>query len=350
MIGPASGARGGAAALVDTWRAHGLFTRWPVHYLPVRSDGPLKDDVVLFWKALRDFAALIAEHRRLAVHVHVSSRGGVWREVLFMSAALAANCPLVIQLHGAGFDPAMRWLLERAACVLVPCEAMKAQLRSQVRNAHVVCLPPAVALEPLAPAEKPALVVFLGRLEAGKGIYDLLDAVASLRAAVPDLRLACAGDGDRTGVARYAERLGIADAVKFTGWVGPSGKRALLEHAAVFALPSSAEGMPVSLLEAMSAGVPVVASPVGGIPEAVLDGSTGLLVAPGDKIGLERALRRILLDRALAAKLGAAARESARLRFSPARVLPRLEDLYARLGVRDLIERESRTSELKKAA
>src|SRR5437762_12325946 len=109
------------------------------------------------------------------------------------------------------------------------------------------------------------------------------DAVAGLRAAVPDVRLVCAGGGDRIGVARYAERLGIADAVKFTGWVGPSGKRALLEHAAVFALPSSDEALPVSLIEAMSAGVPVVASPVGGIPEVVADNASGFLVAPGDK-------------------------------------------------------------------
>src|SRR3954471_15697928 len=330
MVGPASGARGGAAALVDTWRAHGIFNRWPVRYLPIRSDAALLEDLKLLGRSVRDFATLLAEHRRLAVHVHIS-RAGVAREVFFMSIALAARCPLVIQLHSAGFDPGLRYFLERAACVLVPCEAMKAQLRALVRNAHVVCLPPAVALEPLAPAEKPALVVFLGRLEASKGIYDLLDAVAALRAEVPELRLACAGDGDRIGVARYAERLGIADAVKFTGWVGPSGKRALLEHAAVFALPSTSEGLPVSLLEAMSAGVPVVATPVGGVPEVVSDGASGFLVAPGDKGALERALRRLLMDRKLAARMGAAARETARARFSPERALPVLENLYESL-------------------
>jgi len=350
MIGPASGARGGAAALVDTWRAHGVFKRWPVQYLAVRSDAPLLDDLKLLGRSVRNFATLLAEHRSMAVHVHIS-RAGVAREVFFMSIALAAGCPLVVQLHGAGYDPALRYFLERAACVLVPCEAMKAQLRSLVRNAHVQCLPPAVALEPIAPADKPALILFLGRLEAAKGIYDLLDAVAALRADVPELRLACAGEGDRVGVARYAEQLGIRDAVKFTGWVGPSGKRALLEHAAVFALPSTSEGLPVSLLEAMSAGVPVVATPVGGVPEAVQDGVSGLLVAPGDKLGLERALRKLLADRALAARLGSAARESARLRFSPERALPRLEELYARLGVCESSSPlEPRQSELKKAA
>src|SRR5205814_3990716 len=127
------------------------------------------------------------------------------------------------------------------------------------------------------------LILFLGKLAPSKGIFDLLEAVAALRPDAADVRLVCAGDGDRIAVARYAERLGIADAVKFTGWVGPSGKRALLENAAVFALPSYDETLPMSVLEAMSAGVPVVASPVGGISEVVVDGVSGFLVAPGDK-------------------------------------------------------------------
>jgi glycosyltransferase involved in cell wall biosynthesis len=156
---------------------------------------------------------------------------------------------------------------------------------------------------------------------------------------VPDVRLVCAGDGDRIGVARYAERLQIADAVKFTGWVGPSGKRALLEHAALFALPSYDEALPVSLLEAMSAGVPVVASPVGGIAEVVADGKSGYLVAPGDKMSLQRAIRKILLDKSLAQRLGAAARETARLRFAPERALAALEGIYDALGVNGRAER-----------
>src|SRR5690606_6934294 len=107
--------------------------------------------------------------------------------------------------------------------------------------------------------------------------------------------------------------------------------------AAVLALPSYAEGLPMSLVEAMSAGVPVIASSVGGIPEMVLDGVSGCLVAPGDRASLERCLRRLLLDRAHAARIGAAARESARLRFSPERTLGRLEELYRALGLQPLV-------------
>jgi glycosyltransferase involved in cell wall biosynthesis len=198
---------------------------------------------------------------------------------------------------------------------------------------------------------KPAnMVLFLGKLEASKGIFDLLQAVAALRSAVPDVRLVCAGDGERVAVARLAEGLGIADAVKFTGWVGPSGKRALLESAAVLALPSYDEALPLSLLEAMSAGVPAVVSPVGGIPEVVVDGVSGLYVAPGDVATLERLLRRLLIDRGFAAAIGAAARESARLRFAPERALPRLEEIYASAGVARSPAPRTGVTDLKKAA
>jgi glycosyltransferase involved in cell wall biosynthesis len=106
----------------------------------------------------------------------------------------------------------------------------------------------------------------------------------------------------------------------------------------------------MSLLEAMSAGVPVVASPVGGIQELVVDGVTGFLVAPGDTQTLERLLRKVLEDRVLAARVGAAGRESVRLRYAPERAVPRLETLYASVGMPRLALAPQAQPELKKAA
>jgi glycosyltransferase involved in cell wall biosynthesis len=334
MLGSAPETRGSIAAVVEGYRTHGLFKRWPIRYIATSSDGSLVQKAALLARAVHEFGALLAQKRRAVVHVHAAAGAGFWREAAFMSAAFAAGCPVVLQLHGRGFEPSIRWFLERAALVCVPCESMRGWVRSVTRNVDVVLAPPPVALTVTAVSAKPNLVLFLGRLEAKKGIYDLLDAIAGVRAALPDVRLVCAGDGDRIGVARYAERLGIADAVKFTGWVGPSGKRALLESAAVYALPSYSEGIPMSLLEAMAAGVPAVASPVGGIPEVLTDGVSGLLAAPGDVATLTRLLRKLLIDRKLGTRIGAAGRETVRLRFSPERALPCLEQIYADVGLR----------------
>jgi len=332
MLGVAPETRGSIAAVVESYRANGLFKRWPIQYIATRGDGTLVQRSVLLAKAGRDFGSMLAQHRRMAVHVHAAAGAGFWREAAFMGAALAAGCPLVVQLHGNGFDASIRWFLERAAAVCVPCEASRTWVKSVARNVDVVLAPPPVAVAvPELPA-KPNLVLFLGRLEAKKGIYDLLDAVAGLRAAVPDVRLVCAGDGDRIGVARYAERLGIADAVKFTGWVGPSGKRALLEHAAAFALPSYDEALPVSLLEAMSAGVPCVASNVGGNRAIIEDGVTGLLCAPDDGTALAEALARVLADAPLARALAERARTCVVERYDLARLVAEEIELLKRLA------------------
>lgn len=345
MLGAAPGTRGAIASLVEAYRLAGLFKRWPIDYIATHSDGGFLENARVALKGLRAFAGLLARERRLVVHAHCGARAGLWRQSAFIALAAAARCPVIVHLHGSGFErlydaastPAravIRLILERAARVIASNESLRAWARRVARTADVVCVPPPVAVQADAsPAKRQNLVLFFGTLEAGKGIFDLLQAVAALRDAVPDVRLVCAGEGDRACVARHAERLGIADAMKFIGRVGPSGKRALFESAAAFVLPSYAEGLPVSLLEAMAAGVPVVASPVGGIPEVVVDGVSGFLVAPGDTAALSRFLRKLLLERALGARLGAAARESVRLRFAPERSIARLEEIYADAGL-----------------
>jgi glycosyltransferase involved in cell wall biosynthesis len=363
MLGAAAETRGSIAAVVETYRAHGLFKRWPIDYLPTHGEGSLAQRTALALKAARALGAALVQGGRVAVHAHVAVRG-FWRDAALLASALAARSPVLVQLHGTGFerfyddcDPlartAVRWLLERAACVLVPCESLRGWARAAARQAHVVYLPNPVALEPLAKDPcRPNLVLFLGHMAADKGVFDLLEAVSAVRAAVPELRLVCAGDGERIAVARYAERLGIADAVKFTGWVGPSGKRALFESAALLAAPAYDAALPTSLLEAMAAGVPVVAAAVGGIPELIVDGVSGFLVAPGDSASLARVLRKLLLERELGARIGAAARESVRLRYAPERAVPKLEEIYASIGLQSTAEPPApvREADLRKAA
>jgi len=339
MLGPTAETRSCAAAVVAAYRDHGLFKRWPLRYLATHGEPGTPGNLKLALQATRELGEILGEQRRAVIHLHTRFGGGFWRDAGFMAIALAAHCPVIVQFHGGGAErfhdalgaplrAAFGWLLGRATCVTVAHESQRAWLRGVAREAHVLCVPgPLPALELAREPAAPNMILFLGRLAADKGIYDLLEAVAAVRASVPDVRLVCAGDGERAAVARQAERLGIADAVKFTGWVGPSGKRALLESAAVFALPSYGEALPMSLLEALGAGVPTVTTPVGAIPEVVADGVTGCLVAPGDQAGLKRALAKLLLDRAYATRLGDAARRSVQARFGAARggaVLARL--------------------------
>jgi glycosyltransferase involved in cell wall biosynthesis len=354
MLGAAPETRGSIASVVDTYRRSGLFDRWAIDYIPTHGDGTPIERVAVWRKAVRAYAAQVAQHRRLVAHVHTSPQR-LWTDSVFILSAMLARAPLILHLHGSGFSglfgsagtpgrTLLPMVLERAAAVVVNSEPLKTWVAKVTRNANVLQIPDPVSISATQPNTVPNLVLFLGRLEQASGIFDLVEAVAALRAHIPDVRLVCAGDGDKGAVASHAARHGIADAVKFTGWVGPSGKRALLESAAVFALPSYEEGASISLLEAMAAGVPSVASRVGGVTDVLVDGVSGFLAAPGDKTTLARVLRNLLLDRGLAERVGAAGRESVRRKFSPDRTLPALENLYRQLGVAEF------NIELKKAA
>jgi len=151
----------------------------------------------------------------------------------------------------------------------------------------------------------------IGRLERQKGYDVLVRALAQL----PQARVVLVGDGpERADLRALAERLGVADRLEITGWAAEARRR--LSGFDVFALPSRWEGLPLVILEAMHAALPVVATDVGSVAEAVHDGRTGLLVAPDDVDDLRAALARLLADEGLRRRLGDAARGEARKRFS----------------------------------
>jgi glycosyltransferase involved in cell wall biosynthesis len=171
--------------------------------------------------------------------------------------------------------------------------------------------------------DEPVLLA-TSRLHPTKGHRDLLAAVAQLRQTSPRVRLLLVGDGvERPHLEEQARGLGLGDAVRFTGF--RDDVTALLQAADLFVLPSLREGMPNAALEAMAAGLPIVACAVDGVPEAVADGETGLLVPPGSPDALADALGRLLADRARAERLGRAGRDRARERFALDRVLAETE-------------------------
>jgi glycosyltransferase involved in cell wall biosynthesis len=151
------------------------------------------------------------------------------------------------------------------------------------------------------------VVLTVGRLTHMKGQCHLVDAVPDLLARFPDLAVVLVGDGPlREALEKRVAALGVGSAVRFTGHRPDA--RQLLEAADVFVLPSRHEGMPLVALEAMEAGLPVVATRVIGTEEVVVDGVTGALVRPGDPAALGAALERLLADPCLRRRQGAAGR------------------------------------------
>jgi glycosyltransferase involved in cell wall biosynthesis len=351
MLGPALEARGGVSAVMRLYRRGGLFDRWPIVHIPTQIDRRPRDKLRLAVVACARYSRLLATGRMAVLHVHGASGWSFRRKLPFMLAAFALHRPVIFHLHGGGFlefydrhcDQVQRGLvrlvLRRAARVVLLSSEWEEPIRGIEPAARVLTIPNPVILPDLgdvASSRRKPTIAFLGRLEAEKGIYDLLEATHLVQQRVPETRLVCGGEGDMANVQRRAAQLGLASSVDCLGWIDEDARSVLLATSTVFALPSYYEALPMAVLEAMAAELPVVATRVGGLPSLITEGEEGFLVPPGDVPGLAESLGKVLADPTLARALGRRARERVRAAFSAATVLPRLEALYGELGVRPL--------------
>jgi len=166
--------------------------------------------------------------------------------------------------------------------------------------------------------ESDKVILYLGRLAKEKGLLLLLEAAASHQLLAISYQLLIVGDGpQQEELARRAPDLGLDARIKFVGRVSYAETPKYYQAADIFVLPSTAwEGLPMTIIEAMATGLPVVASRVGGIPESVLDGETGSLVAPGNAEELAAALTNLLVEDELRLRMGRRGREVAAAKFS----------------------------------
>ena len=184
--------------------------------------------------------------------------------------------------------------------------------------------------ESLGFTEEDQVLIMVGRLHPGKGHPVLLAAMGLLLNVYPKLKLICLGEGDgETEIRRLCDELGLARHVKLAGYQ-PSVPE-WLEAADINVLPSFYEGLPLTILEAMAAGLPTVASQVGGIPEAIEDGVSGLLVPPGNPKQLADALSFLLCQVEARARMGEAARLRASQCFGIERQVRDTEKMYLEL-------------------
>jgi glycosyltransferase involved in cell wall biosynthesis len=336
--------RGGIATYVRIIQETPLWTRWQTHHVVTHRDGSRVWKIRTFASAVPRYVRALVGARPDLVHLHMSSSGSFVRKAVLFWIARAFRVPVLVHIHSGRFDrfharlPApLRWavrsVLTRAAVVVTLGEGWAARISRIAPRARVEVVPNAVVVPGTAPARAggPLNVVFLGAICAAKGAFCLLDAWAKL-AAEQDGRvpahLTLAGDRGVDDARRTIAELGIDGSAEVRDWLPASEVAALLASADVFVLPSRSEGQPMAVLEAMARGVCVVASDVGGIPELVEDGRSGVLVPPDDVDALVHALRQVLDDRGLRERMGDEARRRVLAEFDVDVVWRRLDALY----------------------
>ncbi|MDP9053816.1 MAG: glycosyltransferase [Acidobacteriota bacterium] len=280
---------------------------------------------------------------------------GTYPNIFTVPAAWLAGVPVIIASIRDRGDILSPWQrrLQKAVCRLADCVLVNAStirdtlIDQGYRGENIRVIPNGVMpsnrvscrergelrAELGLPPGAPVVLVF-SRLNRMKGVEYFLEAAVSVLKTFPEVKLVIAGDGaNRVELEQYAAQLGIAASVVFTGF--RTDLPDLLREADVSVLPSLSEGLSNSLLEAMSAGVPVIATNVGGNPEIVEDGTSGLLVPVRDANALAAAMIRMLADPELRRNLGTAGRRRIASEFSMERSLESVEHLYENLTRED---------------
>jgi phosphatidylinositol alpha-1,6-mannosyltransferase len=268
--------------------------------------------------------------------------------IVVAPSARRVGAPFVQYLYAneMAYRPALTAFAVRhaAATVVLGNHGRSLATANGAPEERIHAIPPGIDLPSpptTTPRERAPLIVNVARLEDRyKGFEVLVRALPLIRSRVPEATMTLVGDGHlRESLEAQARANGSSDALVCTGSVSDAERDRLLSEAAVFAMPSrlparsGGEGFGIVYLEAGAHGTPVVAGDVGGALDAVVDGQTGLLVAPDDHVAVAEAISRLLLDRELATRLGGGGREWAE-RFAWPIVVRRIEDVLIAVAER----------------
>lgn len=280
-------------------------------------------------------------------HIHTCSGFTYYLDGALLCLAKLRRVPVVLHIHGAQFDQFLdgmsraelelaRWLARRANRVVALSDAWRDILAKRLPRARLTVIENGVPvpndIRARASGDQ-AKVLFLGNLSRRKGVWELVEAMHSVDDCV---RVVLAGGEEDAGIGAKVNHAiqdeGLTAKIEWIGPVHGRRKDELLQECDIFVLPSHAEGLPISLLEAMCAGLPIVVTPVGAIPSVVEDGKHGLIIQPGDSQALAAALNELSRNRELRQRLGDGARSRCAQRYGVERAAQNYLRLYGELA------------------
>lgn len=352
MTGPLPPAVGGMASVLGALRDSSLSKQVVLQLFETGKttpeNRPLWQGVTARLSLLLRWWKEMGRTPRPIAHIHTCSGFTFFLDGLLLILAKTRKNTAILHIHGARFDAfidslspllanLMRWIIRQADSVIVLSEDWKKRLEERIPKTHFTVVAngvPSFADIPAKNTSKPPRYLFLGNLCRRKGVHTLLQATSISKASwVIDLAGGEEEPGFMAWTIKEIDRLGLSERVKVLGPMVGEAKNRLLREADGFVLPSLAEGLPMALLEAMAARLPVVVTAVGAMPEVVHDGIEGYLVPPEDPNALSNALDTLALSLDLREDMGKAASDSCERNFGVERLVDSLLSIYSNLSV-----------------
>jgi glycosyltransferase involved in cell wall biosynthesis len=350
VLGPHREAVSGVSTHLNCLFASRLAEEFSLVHFQVGSEGRTERAIGRLARlAVSPFCLAMAIRARRAAIVHLNTSlnaGAYWRDLAYLIVARSFGARVLYQVHGGALPQQflrgraltafLRWTLRLPDAIVVLAQSELEAYRRLVPAQQLLTLPNAIDCAPYArvsrsrsdPAQ-PLKLAYVGRLIRSKGVFEAVQAMSIAKRHGIKASLVIAGSGPEESALRdYADKLGVASDVRFTGPVCGHRKIGMLAQSDAFVLATyHPEGLPYALLEAMAAGLPVITTRIGAIPDVVADGVHGFFVPGRDPDAIYRALVALSADRDLLARMSAACRA----RIAAAYSMERLSDQFSRL-------------------
>lgn len=334
---------GGISAVVDYWSDN-------IENLQYYPTWKLGNGIVrTLWFVMSYFKIairLLFDRKIEIVHLHFAADGSFWRKEKLLRLSKLFGKKIVMHCHASRFqnfyneasEEKKRWIvstLQKADVLVVLSHSWKDWFISiGISEDKIKILHNITSYPVLRPKKKErdgkVHFLFMGEIGQRKGVFDILRGITKNKNAFEGkIELRIGGNRNEKQLLGMIHDNGLEDIVKFEGWVGGDKKIDLFNWADVFILPSFNEGLPISILEAMSYGMPIVSSPVGGIPE-VVSKHNGILVTPGNEDEISAAMMRYVEDRTLLKTEGKKSLKTVET-YLPEYVMNHLKEIYLRL-------------------
>lgn len=335
MIGPDT--QGGVTSVIKAYFESGLSE--DAIFLPSSADGNIVHKILFFLNFLIKYMLTLLKDKNIKlIHIHSSSKGSFLRKSIVLWIGRIFNKKVVFHYHSGGFEKfydnsphfLKHWIintLNKSDVLLALADYWKELFSKKCSNNNIKILYNPTAIKKINHNKNNKVnVLFLGRLGRNKGVYDILEAAKLLNNNTIELYLY--GDGDVEEFKKLAKEANLQDKVIVSSWIVGEDKNKALQDADIYILPSYSECLPMSILEAMSVGLPVISTTVGGIPETVEDGVNGFLIQPGDYRALAEKIDLLVGNKELREQMGRESYRIAKEKFDINIIINQLKKIY----------------------
>lgn len=331
--------RGGITSVVKAHETGAQWTNYHCTWIPTHVDKGSLSKLMCLARGLAEYLVLLPSAD--IVHIHVSEPNSAKRKLLFFRPAKRLKKKIVVHFHSFSSDTTIngphseryREMFCGADVVVVLSNYWKEVVdkKFHLGNRIKVVYNPCPTITYPQTYEKTKSILYAGTINQRKGYADLIRAFAKVASKHTDWKIALAGNGEIEQARTLAKELGVEGQVDFLGWVNGEKKDKAFKQASVFCLPSYAEGFPMAVLDAWAYGLPVVTTPVGGVPDVAVDGENMLLFNPGDIDALAEKLDFMMSDEILRDKLSAASTKFAAEEFNLSTITQQIGEIYESL-------------------